>query len=176
MRKIRSIVSFLVIVFIVSTIPTLAERGDDSKRLSKNGKVEAAIEGVNLTIEYGRPKVKGRAIWGSLVPYDKVWRTGADEATTFSVDHDIMVEGKKLAAGTYGLFTVPGEAQWTIIFNKVADQWGAFNYDKGKDILRVTVKPLKAQHVEEMTFKIEGNQVMLCWEKLKVPFKITAAK
>ena len=175
MNKIRLIISILVIGLIAFSVPVQADRGDDANRLSKNGKVEAAIEGINITIEYGRPKVKGRTIWGGLVPYDQVWRTGADEATTFAIDRDIMVEGQKLASGKYGLFTVPGKEQWTVIFNKVADQWGAFRYDKGQDMLRVTIKPVKAAHTEEMTFKIEGNKVLLCWEKLVAAFEITAA-
>jgi hypothetical protein len=176
MKRVSVIVLLLAAFLIVSVMPAVAERGDDTKRLSKNGKVEGTIGGVNITIEYGRPKVKGRTIWGGLVPFDKVWRTGADEATTFATIKDINVEGKKIAAGTYSLFTIPGEAEWTIIFNKVAEQWGAFRYDKGQDALRVNVKPAAAEHVEEMTFKIEGNKVVLYWEKLSVPFVISTAK
>ena len=111
-----------------------------------------------------------------FVPHSKIWRTGADEATTFAVDKDINVEGKKLAAGTYSLFTIPGEAEWTFVFNKVAKQWGAYRYDKGQDALRVKVKPAAAEHVEELTFKIKGNKVVLHWEKLSVPLAISAAK
>ena len=176
MKRISVTVLLLAAFLIVSAMPAVAERGDDTKRLSKNGKVEATIEGVKVTIEYGRPKVRDRKIWGGLVPLDKVWRTGADEATTFAISKDIYLEGKKLAAGTYGLFTIPGNAEWTIIFNKVAEQWGAFNYDKGQDVLRVNVKPEMAEHIEEMTFKIEGDKVLLRWEKLVVPFEISAAK
>ncbi len=170
-------IGILIIAFLmVSVMPAEAQRGDDTKRKSKNGKVEGTIDEVNVTLEYGRPKVKDRQIWGGLVPFDKVWRTGADEATTFAITKDINVEGKKLAAGTYSLFTIPGEAEWTIIFNKVAKQWGAFRYDSGEDALRVKVKPAAAEHVEEMTFKIEGNKVVLYWEKLSVPFAVSAAK
>ncbi len=127
-------------------------------------------------MEYGRPKVRGREIWGGLVPYEKIWRTGADEATTIAVSKDVNVEGEKLAAGTYSLFTIPGKTEWTIIFNKVAKQWGAYRYDKAQDALRVNVKPEAAEHVEEMTFQIEGNKVVLRWEKLSVPFVISAVK
>jgi hypothetical protein len=175
MKRVSVIGLLIAALLIVSVMPAVAERGDDTKRKSKNGKVEGTIAGVNVTLEYGRPQVNGRTIWGDLVPFDKVWRTGADEATTFAVSKDVNVEGKKLAAGTYSLFTIPGKTEWTIIFNKVAKQWGAFKYDKGQDVLRVKVKPAAAEHVEEMTFKIEGNKVVLRWEKLSVPFVISAA-
>ena len=176
MKRVYVIGLLIAALLIVSAMPALAQRGDDTKRKSKNGKVEGTIDGVNVTLEYGRPMVKERQIWGGLVPFDKVWRTGADEATTFAISKDINVEGKKLAAGTYSLFTIPGEAEWTIIFNKVAKQWGGYKYDSGQDVLRVKVKPAAAEHVEEMTFKIEGNKVVLLWEKLSVSFVISAAK
>jgi len=176
MKRINVIVMLLITFLIVSVIPAVAQRGDDANRASKNGKVEGTIEGVNITIEYGRPKVKGRTIWGGLVPFAKVWRTGADEATTFAISKDVKVEGKTIAAGTYSLFSIPGEAEWTIIFNKVAKQWGAFRYDQSQDVLRVNVKPAAAEHTEEMTFKIEGSKVVLYWEKLSIPFLIGAAE
>ena len=176
MKKISFICMFLVVFLFASVTQATAQRGDDTERVSKNGKLEGTIEGVNVTMEYGRPKVKGRIIWGGLVPYDKIWRSGANEATTFTIDKNITVEDKNLAAGTYGLFTIPGKEEWTIIFNKVADQWGSMRYDEGQDVLRVKVKPAAAEHMEEMTFLIEGNKVVLRWEKLSVPFEIGAAK
>jgi hypothetical protein len=176
MKKI-TLMSMLIVAFLIASVmPAVAQRGDDTNRKSKNGKVEGTIDGVNVTLEYGRPKVKGRTIWGGLVPFDKVWRTGADEATTFAISKDVSVEGKKLAAGTYSLFTIPGKTEWTIVFNKVAKQWGSFRYDKGQDALRVNVNPAAAEHVEELTFQIEGNKVVLRWEKLSIPFVISAAK
>jgi hypothetical protein len=176
MKKFTFISMLIVVFLIAAVIPAAAQRGDDSNRKSKNGKAEGTIAGVNVTLEYGRPKVNGRQIWGGLVPYDKVWRTGADEATTFTIDKDITLESNKLAAGTYCLFTIPGQTEWTIIFNKVAKQWGAFRYDAGQDILRVKVKPTAIEPVEEMTFQIEGDKVMLKWEKLGIAFVIGAAK
>jgi hypothetical protein len=86
-----------------------------------------------------------------------------------------MVEGKELAAGTYGLFTIPGEAEWTVVFNKVPDQWGAMKYDAAEDVLRVTVKPEAADFVESMEFEIDGSDVVLRWEKLAVPVTLSAA-
>ena len=126
-------------------------------------------------MEYGRPNVKERKIWGGLVPYGKVWRTGANEATTVTVGADVTIQGQKLAAGTYGLFTIPGKDSWVFIFNKGADQWGAFSYDDGKDALRVNAQPKAAEHVESMEFVIEGSSVVLRWEELAVAFEVAAA-
>jgi hypothetical protein len=176
MRKASFISLLIVALSITLVMPAAAQRGDDTNRKSKNGKVAGTIEGVDVTLEYGRPMVKGRVIWGELVPYEKIWRTGADEATTITFSKDVTVEGKALAAGTYSLFTIPGKAEWTIIFNKTAKQWGAFRYDEAQDALRVKVKPEMAEHMEEMTFQIEGNKVVLRWEKLSIPFVIGAAK
>ena len=176
MRCTKSLLfSSVVIVLLLAVVPAVAERGDDADRASKNGKTEGSIEGVDLTLENGRPNVKSREIWGGLVPYDKVWRTGANEATTFSISNDVMVEGKELAAGTYGLFTIPGEAEWTVVFNKVPDQWGAMKYDAAEDVLRVTVKPEAADFVESMEFEIDGSDVVLRWEKVAVPVTLSAA-
>jgi hypothetical protein len=167
--------SSAMIVLLLGIVPAVAERGDDADRASKNGKSEGSIEGVEVTLEYGRPNVKSRVIWGGLVPYEKVWRTGANEATTISISKDVMVEGKELAAGKYGLFTIPGEAEWTVIFNKVPEQWGAMKYDEAEDALRVTVKPEAADFVESMEFEVEGSEVVLRWEKLAVPVTISVA-
>src|SRR5690349_20026562 len=108
----------------------------------------------DITIKYSRPGVKGRTIWGDLVPYDKVWRTGANEATTISFSDDVKIEGQKLPKGTYSLHTIPGADQWTINFNGVADQWGSYSYDQAKDVLRVNVKPQPAPMIERLMFEI----------------------
>jgi VCBS repeat-containing protein len=165
----------LPLLLAVAALPASAGRGDDSNRKSKNGKTEGTIDGVAITLEYGRPNVKGRQIWGGLVPYGGVWRTGADEASTITFDQDVQVQGEKLAAGTYGLFTIPTEGEWTVIFNKVAEQWGAFSYDQEQDALRVTAAPRAAEHVESMEFVVDGSDVVLRWEKLAVPFEVRPA-
>jgi hypothetical protein len=166
----------LLITTILAALPAAAERGDDANRLSKNGKTTGVIDEVDVTIEYGRPSVKDRKIWGGLVPYDKVWRTGADEATTISFSSDVHLGGEALPAGVYSLFTIPGEEQWTIIFNRVAEQWGAFNYDESQDALRMTAQPQTADHVETLEFQIEGSDVVVRWEKLAVPLTVEAAE
>lgn len=170
------LVSMVCFGLIASSVPGLAQRGDDTDRASKNGKAEGSIQGISVTLEYGRPNVKGRQIWGGLVPYDKVWRTGANEATTITFSGAVAVEGEPLPAGTYALFTIPGESEWTIIFNKVAKQWGAMKYDAAEDALRVTVKPEPAAYEETMDFRIQDSRVILRWEKLAIPFSVTAVE
>ena len=147
-RKSRRTLAVLALALLA--MPAFAGRGDDADRASKNGKTEGTIDGVEVTLEYGRPNVKGREIWGGLVPWDKVWRTGANEATTISFSADVTVGGETLAAGTYGLFTIPGEDEWTFIFNKVAEQWGAGSYDAGQDALRVSAKPEEADCLDPL--------------------------
>jgi len=146
-------------------------------RVSPKASVMQAVGFTEVTINYSRPGVKGRTIWGELVPYNKVWRAGANEATTISFSTDVTIEGKGLPAGTYGFFTIPDKNSWTIIFNKVADQWGAFQYNEAEDALRVTVKPESNNFQEWLAYTItktgdKSAVVNLEWEKLKVPFKI----
>lgn len=160
---------------LLVALPLAAQRGDDADRVSKNGRTEGEIDGVAVVLEYGRPNVKGREIWGGLVPFDEVWRTGANEATTIEFSGDVTVEGEALAAGKYSLFTIPGEKEWTLIFNEVASQWGAFNYDDGADVLRVTVTPGECEHVEAMDFVIEDSSVVLRWENVAVAFDVAAS-
>ena len=170
-----SIFLVLVMISLLAVVPSMAQRGDDADRASKNGKAEGSVDGVDVTLEYGSPNVKSRAIWGDLVPYDKVWRTGCDFDTPQKFAIRYTVEGKALAAGTYGVFTIPGESEWVVIFNKVPEQWGAMKYDEGEDALRVTVEPEAAEFVESMMFEIDESDVVFRWEKLAVAVTITAA-
>lgn len=143
---------------------------------SPKAEATAAVGKGKVTIKYSQPSVKGREIWGKLVPYDKVWRTGADDATTIELAKDATIEGQKLAAGTYSLFTIPtAGGEWTIIFNKTAKQWGAYDYKEADDALRVKVKSQKSDAMtEKMTFAVGTDGVVtLMWEKLKVSFKVT---
>ena len=137
--------------------------------------VKGNLEGVNVTVDYGAPSVKDRVIWGDLVPYEKVWRTGANEATTIELSQDIMVEGKMLKAGKYSLFTIPTEENWIVIFNETWEQWGAYKYEESKDVLRVEVAPkMLDKNVEKLTFSINGGLILLQWEKLTLPIKVSA--
>lgn len=147
----------------------------DLPRPSPKAAVTQTVGLTDVTITYCRPSVKGRAIWGGLVPYDQVWRTGANEATTITFADDVTVEGTKLPAGAYGLFTIPGKDEWTVIFNKGAKQWGAYEYKQADDVLRIKVRPQVALLHELMTFSFptvstESAQVALNWENLQVVF------
>jgi hypothetical protein len=146
-------------------------------RASQNAGATQTIGTTDLAIKYCRPGVKGREIWGKLVPWDKPWRTGANEITAFTTSDDITVEGQPLPAGTYGLVTIPGAEQWTIVFSKQKDMWGSLDYDPKQDQLRVTVKPQPADAMEWMQFTFDATSADACelalrWEKLRVPVKI----
>ena len=108
--------------------------------------------GAEMDIAYGRPAVKGRKIWGELVPNGRVWRAGANEATTFTFNREVSIDGHALTAGTYTFFAIPGDAEWTLIFNRVPRQWGAFDYNPAFDALRVTVRPTDAPHEEYLRY------------------------
>ncbi|WP_029295236.1 DUF2911 domain-containing protein [Chryseobacterium hispalense] len=141
-----------------------------SPAMTATGKIKDA----NITINYSSPSVKGRAIWGDLVPYDKVWRAGANEATTFETSKDIMVQGKKLPAGKYSFFLIPkASGTWTAVFNKEPKQWGAYKYDQAKDALRVDVnaKTLKAKQ-EALVYKINKNGFTMDWDQISVPVEV----
>jgi len=135
------------------------------------------VGNTDIRIIYSRPGVKGRLIWGGLVPYDIVWRAGANEATKFIFSTNVTINGKFLKAGSYSFFIIPGKKEWTIIFNKVANQWGAFEYNEAEDALRIKVKPEKGNYVEWLIYstnKISDTAaiIKLEWEKLKIPFKV----
>jgi hypothetical protein len=163
--------TFLFTAFFFS-LTTMAQ-DDKSKRPSPPATLNAKAGDANIVIDYSQPAVKGRSIEKELAPYGKVWRTGANEATTFSVDKDVKIEGKDLKAGKYALFTIPGQDEWTIIFNKQPNQWGAFKYEQAQDALRVNVKPTKApEFTERMTFAFNEGKVALMWGDTKVDFAV----
>jgi hypothetical protein len=142
---------------------------------SPTATAKGTVKGANITINYSSPSVKGRKIWGDLVPYDKVWRAGANEATIFETDKDIKIEGKPLAKGKYSLYAIPGEKEWTIIFNSATGQWGinrdgTTTEDPAKDVLRVMVHPKKsASFQEKLGYTISDKGFDLIWENLNVP-------
>jgi len=136
-----------------------------AQRVSPHEKTTGTIAGKTITIEYGRPYKKGRKIFGGLEPFGTVWRTGADEATTITTPADLMIGSIHVPAGTYSLFTIPNEKEWTIVINKVAQQMGAFEYDQKMDVGRAPMKLEKASSpLEQLTITIEsrgGNQGVL---------------
>ncbi|TDQ08738.1 DUF2911 domain-containing protein [Pedobacter metabolipauper] len=156
------------------TTATVFAQQDKTKRASPPAIVKETIKsGATVTIDYSQPALKGRAIGTELAPYGKVWRTGANEATVFEVDKDVKVEGKALAAGKYGLYSIPGEKEWTLIFNKTWKQWGT-NYTEADDALRVVVKTGKAPAVsEKLTFSVDkAGKVTFVWGDKAVAFNV----
>jgi len=146
-------------------------------RASQKQVVTQTVGFTDITITYSRPGVKGRQIWGGLVPYDKVWRTGANEATTIAFSDDVTINGQALPKGTYSLHTIPGKDEWTIVFNNTANQWGSFSYDPAKDALRVKAKPQSAPFAEWLSFEFpqlspDQATVAIHWENVSVPFTI----
>jgi hypothetical protein len=131
------------------------------------------INGATITINYSSPGVKGRVIWGELVPYDELWRAGANAATTIETSKDLKIEGQSLPAGKYSIFAIPGQKEWTMIFNTVPDQRGTGSYDESKDALRVKVKPKKSGEIRErLAYLVEKNAITLSWENLNVSVKV----
>ena len=150
-------------------LPTLSQRAVATQRIGLT----------DITINYCRPLVGGREIWGKAVPYGSVWRSGANENTTISFSDDVSVEGHALPAGTYGLHTIPTADQWTIVFSKNSTSWGSFSYDEKEDALRVTVKPHAGEFEEALAYTFEelkpdSAAATLRWEKVAVPFHISA--
>ncbi len=172
-------------------------------RPSQKASVMQRIGVTDVTITYSRPGVKGRKIWGDplpgqtdvkgeatlddqnarpkdavIVPWGHVWRTGANEATTFVVTDDVLINGQKLPAGSYSLHTIPNKDEWTIVFNGTANQWGSFNYDPAKDTLRVKAKPQWLETSQEwLSYSFDpvttdSAQVNIRWEKINVPFTV----
>ena len=177
MKKMVNSKLLLTLVALLFT-SLLWAQGDKSKRPSPPATATGAVNGATITIDYSSPAVKGRKIWGGLVPYDKVWRAGANEATLFTTSKDIMVQGKKLAAGKYSLYAIPGEKDWVIIFNSKTGQWGvkddeSTSEDPASDVLRVTVKPEKSPAFNErMKFVVDSKGFALEWENLRVPVSV----
>ena len=148
-------------------------------RTSQGASVAQKVGVTEIVVKYHRPGVKGRPIWGALVPYGQVWRTGANEVTTISFADPVTIEGKPLGGGTYGLFTLPRAGSWTVILSTNTTTWGT-EYDSTKDVLRVDVTPLASEFTEWMMFSFSGLSdtgatLELRWEKLVVPVRIGVA-
>ena len=158
---------FLLIALLI-TATTFAQDKPASPKETVTGKIGNA----SVEVVYCKPSAKGRKVMGALVPYGEVWRTGANEATTISFDKAVTIEGQKLAAGQYSLFTIPGENEWTIIINSDPKQWGAYKYKKEKDVLRVTVKPGKTTFTETFTIALDKIGLSLKWEETEVNVSI----
>jgi hypothetical protein len=194
MKRFGLTIGVVLVLALVMALP--------SPSLAQENKVPASLRAsvmqrlgtdCDVTIDYGRPGVKGRKIWGGLVPYGMnpgnqysnnkpyPWRAGANENTTIEFKKDVLVEGKPLPAGKYGLHMIPGEKEWTIIFSKNNSAWGSFTYNQDEDALRIMVTPVKAPHEEWLMYGFDdlagtSATAYLRWEQLKVPFKIKVAQ
>jgi hypothetical protein len=191
---------FLLAFILNAATSSLAQNRPPLPRLSPRASVMQIIGTTEVTITYGRPGVRGRTIFGDwpekvegertlddgrvrpqgapVVPFGHIWRAGADEATLFTVNDDVLVNGQLLPAGRYSFHAIPGREEWTLIFNKDEGQWGSFNYDKGKDALRVKTKAQWVNDSKERltygfdTVNDEEAVVYIRWEKVKVPFTV----
>ena len=191
----RKFVLGLVVVLVVGfAVSSTAFAQEKKVRASLPASVSQTI-GVDteITFNFSRPGVKGRTIWGELVPYGLApgnkyseekpfpWRAGANEKTTIALSSDVTVDGKPLPAGKYSIQMIPSEKDWVVIFNKVSEGWRSYDYDEAQDALRVTVTPVEAPFEEWMRFGFDdlaGTSAVafLQWEKLKVPFTIAVAE
>ncbi len=189
-----SIISFFLVLSFLLILPSTTFAQRDEVRLSLKASVMQRLGiDTDITIVYSRPGVKGRKIWGGLVPYGLApgnkysdgkpfpWRAGANKNTTIEFSKDVLVEGNKLPAGKYGIHIIPSEKDWIIIFSKNNSAWGSYSYNQEEDALRITVTPAEALHQEWMMFGFDNlagtsATAFLRWEKLKVPFKIELPK
>ncbi len=193
MKRLSILVLTLVLSFLlVLPSTTFAQRNQVRASLKASVTQRLGVD-TDITIDYSRPGVKGRKIWGELVPYGMApgnkysnnkpypWRAGANENTTIEFNKDILIEGNRLPAGKYGIHMIPSEKDWTIIFSKNNSAWGSFQYNQDEDALRITVTPVKAPFQEWLVFGFDdlagtSATAFLHWENLKVPFKIELPK
>jgi hypothetical protein len=169
----KQITTLMMSLFLVSGFISCAQENKDN-RPSPPTQVTGKAGNATITISYSAPSVKGRKIFGDLVPYGKIWRAGANEATIFEVDSDVKVEGQALPKGKYGLFTIPGESEWTIVFSKTWNQWGSYRYKQEDDALRVKVKAgASSSLTEKLTYAVNNGVVSLKWEKADISFNVS---
>lgn len=174
--KIQSRFVLVLAASLMSSV--LWAQSDKSQRASPPATAKGEINGAAITIDYSSPAVKNRKIFGELHPYGEVWRAGANEATVFETSKDIKVEGKTLPAGKYSIYAIPGEKEWSVIFNKQTGQWGvkrggATSRDPAQDALVVKVKPKKTQQLtERLVYDITDKGFVLRWENVEVPVAI----
>jgi hypothetical protein len=183
MKRVLTVLFIVILAVIVAGQDALAQTPQSPQlpllripRLSQGAKVTQVVGLSEVTIYYHRPGVKGREIWGGLLPYDTVWRAGANEPTLFTFSDEVTIEGKKLPAGTYRFVAFPGKSQWTVAFNSEVKNWGTM-YEAQYDVMKFTVKPEAVPHEEWMSFSFtdltpSSARVELAWEKVKIGFKI----
>ena len=171
----RSVLVFALVATVAGGLA--AQQAVKLPRASQHAVLTQTIGLTDMTIVYSRPGAKSRKVFGELVPFGQVWRTGANEATTINLSEPVTINGQKLAAGSYSLHTIPGADSWTLIFNSVDKQWGSFTYDQTKDALRVQAKPTTAPFTEWFTVEVpslstDQATVALRWETTQVAFVV----
>jgi hypothetical protein len=179
--RVRVLVLLFSVLLIASFSPAQTATGEtlmlDLPRQSQHAVVTQRIGITDITVNYHRPLVNGRQIWGKLAPYGQVWRAGANENTTITFSDPVTIEGQALDKGTYGLHMIPGESQWAVIFSKNSKDWGSFTYKQDEDALRVNVKPQTAEAHDALAYdfddlKADSAVVTMRWDKVAVPFKV----
>src|SRR6202522_2049772 len=180
-RKLSATLRVILFCLLVAALPGVGLAQSFVLNLplqSQQAEISQRIGITDITINYHRPMINDRKVWGDLVPYGKVWRAGANENTTITFSDPVAIEGKPLDKGTYGLHMIPNADEWTIIFSKNSTSWGSFSYDQSEDALRVDVKPQPADVHNALTYDFDQVQpdsavVVMEWEKVAVPFKIS---
>jgi len=172
MKKMIKIAAMLLVV--VSTTNAVAQ---ELPKPSPKAKVEQRIGLTDITVEYSRPSVKDRVIFGDLVAHDEIWRTGANFNTLITFTDDVKVDGKAIKAGTYAFFTIPAKGEWTVMFNTVIDAWGTGKYDKANDVLTIKTTPIKGMYKESLSFSFENlgattGSLVLAWDAISIDLKI----
>jgi hypothetical protein len=178
MKSVLFTISFLLIGLVTSQSLVAQERTTDRVWASPNAAVSQTIGLTEILVTYGRPGVRDRDIFGGLEPYGEVWRTGANESTVVVFGDDVLVEGERVPAGTYSLYTIPGENEWTVIINEKLS-WGT-QYDEAEDFVRVTVEPENSFHMEQFMIYFEDvtehqGKLVLHWDDTRVPVNISVA-
>lgn len=165
------------LAFLLCSLISIAQQ-IQMPQASPSAKIAQKVGLTDVTVDYSRPSTKDRKIFGELVPYGQVWRTGANGATVLSFSTDVLIDGKTIPAGQYALYAIPGKSEWTMILSKNIKLWGAIGYDPSEDILRFKAQPAKLSKKSE-TFEISfanmtdtGSDISLKWEKTKVDFRI----
>ncbi|WP_158306095.1 DUF2911 domain-containing protein [Maribacter sp. HTCC2170] len=173
----KYILSFLILTFGTQI---LAAQQLMIPRASPKASLSQSIGVCSISVDYGRPSVRGRKIFNGMVPYGKVWRAGANEATAVSFNHNIVIGNSEIKAGKYGLFMIPNKETWTVILNKDWQQWGAYNYNSKDDIFRIEIEPIISPHTELCTYSFvnitkEEGVLRMEWEKVRVDIAIKTA-
>ncbi|HEY9886439.1 MAG TPA: DUF2911 domain-containing protein [Vampirovibrionales bacterium] len=166
-------ISTLILGFLMIGSLQLSAQEDKSTRPSPPKTEKGNIGDVMVTIEYSSPSVKGREIFGGLISFDKIWRAGANEATTIEFSKDVTINGEELAAGKYAFFVTPKkEGDWTIIFNSQWEQWGAYKKDDAKDVLVTEASTSEIDNVEMLTYVVDENMIHLDWATTRLSFEV----